>query len=106
MANRLSGRRILISIPIVIFIIFILFIGPNSPQSPVRVPNNLGKAASSVLVKDDLTKGEVVMPKLGNETAKYVAALDQQEDIFVLITSNGMIGPNWAVRPGSTSTRC
>lgn len=77
MANRLSGRRILISIPIVIFIIFILFIGPNSPQSPVRVPNNLGKAASSVLVKDDLTKGEVVMPKLGNETAKYVAALDQ-----------------------------
>ncbi|KAG2412533.1 FAD-linked sulfhydryl oxidase ERV2 [Aspergillus terreus] len=70
MANRLSGRRILISIPIVIFIIFILFVGPNSPQSPVRVSNNLGKAASSVLVKDDLTKGEVVMPKLGNETAK------------------------------------
>lgn len=77
MANRLSGRRLLISIPIAIFIIFILFIGPNS-QSRVRTPSPLGKTDSSPLVKDELTKGEVVMPRLGNETAKYAQTFGQR----------------------------
>ncbi|KAF9883988.1 hypothetical protein FE257_002429 [Aspergillus nanangensis] len=69
MATAFSGRRILISIPIAIFLIFILFIGPNS-QSAVRAPSHLTNPASSALIKDDLTKGAVVMPRLGNETAK------------------------------------
>ncbi|KKK14574.1 hypothetical protein ARAM_006315 [Aspergillus rambellii] len=68
MANRQITRRILISAAILIFFIFVLFIQPHGPPSPaVRAPGHLGKTAP---VKDDLIKGEIVMPRLGNETAK------------------------------------
>ncbi|KAL4754269.1 hypothetical protein BDW72DRAFT_190406 [Aspergillus terricola var. indicus] len=68
MANRQITRRILISASIMIFFLFVLFIQPYGPPSPsVRAPGHLEK---STPVKDDLIKGDVVMPRLGNETAK------------------------------------
>ncbi|KAL2823759.1 ERV/ALR sulfhydryl oxidase domain-containing protein [Aspergillus cavernicola] len=68
MANRQITRRILISASILIFFLFVLFIQPYGPPSPaVRAPGHLEK---SPIVKDDLTKGDIVMPRLGNETAK------------------------------------
>ncbi|KAL2858757.1 FAD dependent sulfhydryl oxidase Erv2 [Aspergillus pseudodeflectus] len=68
MANRQITRRILISASILIFILFVLFIQPYGPPSPaVRAPGHLEKAPQ---VKDDLIKGDIVMPRLGNETAK------------------------------------
>jgi hypothetical protein len=57
------------SASILIFILFVLFIQPYGPPSPaVRAPGHLEKAPQ---VKDDLIKGDIVMPRLGNETAKY-----------------------------------
>ncbi|KAL4796673.1 ERV/ALR sulfhydryl oxidase domain-containing protein [Aspergillus venezuelensis] len=68
MANRQITRRILISTSILIFFLFILFIQPYGPPSPaVRAPGHLEKTQS---VKEDLIKGDIVMPRLGNETAK------------------------------------
>ncbi|OJJ42909.1 hypothetical protein ASPZODRAFT_1236947 [Penicilliopsis zonata CBS 506.65] len=70
MANRQLTRRIFAAGAIAIFLLFILFIQPNGPPSPaVRAPGHIDKSAPS-LVKEDMLKGEVVMPKLGNETAK------------------------------------
>ncbi|PYI10612.1 FAD dependent sulfhydryl oxidase Erv2 [Aspergillus sclerotiicarbonarius CBS 121057] len=71
MANRQITRRILISAAISIFLLFVFFIRPEGPPSPaIRAPGHLEKSAQAVVSKDDLTKGEVVMPKLGNATAK------------------------------------
>ncbi|KAL4778912.1 ERV/ALR sulfhydryl oxidase domain-containing protein [Aspergillus varians] len=68
MANRQITRRILISASILVFFLFVLFIQPYGPPSPaVRAPGHLDK---STPIKDDLTKGDIVMPHLGNETAK------------------------------------
>ncbi|KAL4874634.1 FAD dependent sulfhydryl oxidase Erv2 [Aspergillus karnatakaensis] len=72
MANRQITRRILISASILVFFLFVLFIQPYGPPSPaVRAPGHLEKPEStSITVKEDLIKGDIVMPKLGNETAK------------------------------------
>lgn len=69
MANRQITRRILISASILVFFLFVLFIQPYGPPSPaVRAPGHLDKTTP---VQDDLKKGDIVMPRLGNETAKY-----------------------------------
>ncbi|GLA06361.1 hypothetical protein AnigIFM60653_007293 [Aspergillus niger] len=71
MANRQITRRILISAAISIFLLFVFFIRPEGPPSPaIRAPGHLEKSTQAVVSKDDLTKGEVVMPRLGNATAK------------------------------------
>lgn len=71
MANRQITRRILISAAIAIFLLFVFFIRPEGPPSPaIRAPGHLEKSTQAVVSKDDLTKGEVVMPRLGNATAK------------------------------------
>ncbi|KAI2912729.1 hypothetical protein CBS147320_10793 [Aspergillus niger] len=71
MANRHITRRILISAAIAIFLLFVFFIRPEGPPSPaIRAPGHLEKSTQAVVSKDDLTKGEVVMPRLGNATAK------------------------------------
>ncbi|KAL2861030.1 flavin-linked sulfhydryl oxidase ERV2 [Aspergillus lucknowensis] len=68
MANRQITRRILISASILVFFLFILFIQPYGPPSPtVRAPGHLERVPN---VNDDLIKGDIVMPRLGNETAK------------------------------------
>lgn len=70
-------RLILVSSVAIIFIIFFVFFVPTGPESPAtRAPGHLDKASSSDAnlgksrVTDDILKGDVVMPKLGNETAK------------------------------------
>ncbi|KAL4869224.1 hypothetical protein BDV12DRAFT_196472 [Aspergillus spectabilis] len=69
MANRQITRRILISASILIFFLFVLFIQPYGPPSPaIRAPGHLVEKPAPV--GDDLIKGEIVMPRLGNETAK------------------------------------
>lgn len=76
MANRQITRRILITSAIAVFILFVLFIRPQGPPSPaVRAPGHIEKSAPAVTIKDDLLKGEVIMPRLGNETAKYANLL-------------------------------
>lgn len=74
MANRSMTRRIAISIVISICLVFFLFIRPQGPPSPaVRAPGHIahGRApASGITIQDDTLKGAVIMPKLGNATAK------------------------------------
>ncbi|PYH40831.1 flavin-linked sulfhydryl oxidase ERV2 [Aspergillus saccharolyticus JOP 1030-1] len=71
MAHRQITRQLLVGASITIFLIFLFFIQPQGPPSPaVRAPGHLDKSAPAVVSKDDLIKGEVVMPKLGNATAK------------------------------------
>lgn len=74
MATRQITRRIAISASISLFLIFFLFIRPHGPPSPaVRAPGHIDhSAAPGITIHDDMLKGEVVMPKLGNATAKYV----------------------------------
>jgi hypothetical protein len=76
MANRQITRRILITSAIAVFVLFVLFIRPQGPPSPaLRAPGHIDKSPPAVTVKDDLLKGEVIMPRLGNETAKYANLL-------------------------------
>lgn len=72
MANRQITRRVVVSAVIALFIVFVLFYQPKGPLSPaVRAPGHIDKSApASKIPKDDLLKGEVVMPRLGNETVK------------------------------------
>jgi len=75
---RLRVRLVLVSGLAITFIIyFLFFLLPSGPDSPsVRAPGHLDKTSSSsensanTKIADDLLKGSVVMPKLGNETAK------------------------------------
>lgn len=72
MANRQLTRRILLSIFLAIFFIFILFSRPEGPPSPaVRAPGHIDKSTPKGPISKEILKGEVVMPHLGNETAKY-----------------------------------
>lgn len=84
MANRQITRRVLISAAVSICIVFFLFIRPQGPPSPaIRAPGHIDHSvapaapvapapapAPAVTIQDDILKGEVVMPKLGNATAK------------------------------------
>lgn len=71
MASRQITRRILVSASIAIFLILVLFIRPQGPPSPaIRAPGHIEKSASHVAAKDEMLKGGVVMPHLGNETVK------------------------------------
>ncbi|PLB36611.1 flavin-linked sulfhydryl oxidase ERV2 [Aspergillus candidus] len=71
MANRHITRRILLSAIGLLFFLFLFFVRPQGPPSPaIRAPGHLDHSAAAKLTKDDLTRGEVVMPRLGNETAK------------------------------------
>ncbi|KAJ5651490.1 FAD-linked sulfhydryl oxidase ERV2 [Penicillium longicatenatum] len=76
MANRQITRRIAISAALSIFFVFFLFIRPQGPPSPaVRAPGHITHEPApapvpGTTIKEDLLKGSVVMPKLGNETVK------------------------------------
>ncbi|KAJ5645857.1 FAD-linked sulfhydryl oxidase ERV2 [Penicillium lividum] len=74
MANRQITRRIAISVALSIFLILFLFIRPQGPPSPaIRAPGHItheSPPAPAISIHDDLLKGSVVMPKLGNETVK------------------------------------
>jgi hypothetical protein len=74
MANRQMTRRIAISAVIAICLVFFLFINPQGPPSPaVRAPGHIAHGAapgSGITIQEDTLKGAVVMPKLGNATAK------------------------------------
>lgn len=76
MANRQITRRIAISAVISILLIFFLFIRPQGPPSPaIRAPGHITHNAASpgIIIQEETLKGDIVMPKLGNATAKYVA---------------------------------
>ncbi|KAJ5717394.1 FAD-linked sulfhydryl oxidase ERV2 [Penicillium malachiteum] len=73
MANR-QITRIFISAALAICLVFFLFLRPQGPPSPaVRAPGHITHAttpAPGITIQEDLLKGAVVMPKLGNETMK------------------------------------
>lgn len=74
MANRQITRRIVISAAIAVCLVFFLFVRPQGPPSPaVRAPGHIAHnamAAPGITIQEDTLKGPVMMPKLGNETAK------------------------------------
>lgn len=78
MANRQITRRIAISAAISILLVFFLFIRPQGPPSPaIRAPGHITHNAASpgITIQEETLKGDIVMPKLGNATAKYVPAM-------------------------------
>jgi hypothetical protein len=73
MANRQMTRRIAIAAVVSICLVLFLFIRPQGPPSPaIRAPGHIvhGAPASGITIQEDTLKGAVVMPKLGNATAK------------------------------------
>ncbi|KAL2009993.1 hypothetical protein VTN00DRAFT_5800 [Thermoascus crustaceus] len=71
MAKPPTPRLVLVSAIALVFIIFVLFFEPQGPPSPAaRAPGHLEKSSTNFVVEDEMLKGGVVMPKLGNETAK------------------------------------
>ncbi|KAL1979916.1 hypothetical protein VTN96DRAFT_4982 [Rasamsonia emersonii] len=71
MAARPTARVFLISVVVVFFLVDIIFLRPQGPPSPAsRAPGHLDKSLPNLEIDDDILKGNVVMPKLGNETAK------------------------------------
>lgn len=73
MAARPTTRLIFLSTFALIFIFYVAFVQPKGPDSPAtRAPGHLMDAKSSLALDEDVLKGQVIMPKLGNETAKCV----------------------------------
>lgn len=79
MAARPTTRYVLLSTFALLFVIYFIFLQPRGPDSPAtRAPGHLtdtkNAIPSNLALDDDVLKGAVVMPKLANETAKYVLA--------------------------------
>lgn len=77
MATRPTTRLVLLSTFALLFVIYLIFLQPRGPESPAaRAPGHLTDAKSTIPLSlglsEDVLKGDVVMPKLANETAKYV----------------------------------
>lgn len=75
MANRQITRRIAISAAISLALIFFLFVRPQGPPSPaIRAPGHIthNAPAPGITIQEETLKGDIVMPRLGNATAKYV----------------------------------
>ncbi|KAH8703305.1 putative FAD dependent sulfhydryl oxidase Erv2 [Talaromyces proteolyticus] len=75
MAARPTTRLVFLSTFALLFIFYFLFIQPKGPESPAtRAPGHLvdtkSTISSNLAISQDVLKGEVVMPKLANETAK------------------------------------
>lgn len=71
MANRQLTRRIIITSILATFLLIILYARPEGPPSPaVRAPGHIDRHSPKGPIDKDMLKGEVVMPHLGNETAK------------------------------------
>jgi FAD-linked sulfhydryl oxidase len=71
MANRQITRRVLLSAVVLVCIIFVLFIRPQGPPSPaIRAPGHIEKPGLHTAAREEMLKGETVMPRLGNETVK------------------------------------
>lgn len=63
--------RIIISTILAISLLLILFAKPEGPPSPaVRAPGHIDKHAPKGPIPKEMLKGDVVMPHLGNATAK------------------------------------
>lgn len=77
MATRSATRLVLLSTFALLFVIYFIFLQPRGPESPAtRAPGHLTETKSTIpsnlMLNEDVLKGEVVMTKLANETAKYV----------------------------------
>ncbi|KUL82868.1 hypothetical protein ZTR_09011 [Talaromyces verruculosus] len=75
MAARPTTRYVLLSTFALLFVIYFIFLQPRGPDSPAtRAPGHLtdtkNTIPSNLALDDDVLKGNVVMPKLANETAK------------------------------------
>ncbi|WEW56786.1 flavin-linked sulfhydryl oxidase [Emydomyces testavorans] len=71
MAMRPTSRLFVLTGMIVFFILTITFFQRQDPLSPkARAPGHLGKPLPVGDISDRMLGGSVVMPKLGNETAK------------------------------------
>lgn len=73
MAARPTTRLVFLSTIALFFIFYFAFVQPKGPDSPaMRAPGHLMDTKSSIALDEDVLKGQVIMPKLGNETAKCV----------------------------------
>ncbi|CRG91133.1 FAD-linked sulfhydryl oxidase ERV2 [Talaromyces islandicus] len=74
MAARPTTRLIFLSTFALFFMFYFVFMQPKAPDSPAtRAPGHLMDAKSlsgNLALSEDVLKGQVIMPKLGNETAK------------------------------------
>ncbi|EFW20990.1 FAD dependent sulfhydryl oxidase [Coccidioides posadasii str. Silveira] len=71
MATRPTSRLFVLTGMVVFFILTITFFRQPAPLSPkLRAPGHLGKSLPSVDVSDRMLEGNIVMPQLGNATAK------------------------------------
>lgn len=80
MAARPPSRILLLTSLTLVFLLFVLVFRQQTPLSPeARAPGHLDKHGANVALDADMLAGEAIMPKLGNETAKY--ALSQRMPI-------------------------
>ncbi|PGH26454.1 hypothetical protein AJ80_01953 [Polytolypa hystricis UAMH7299] len=71
MAHRPNSRLVITTGLVVFFILTLAFFRHQSPASPAtRAPGHVDKSFPNVDISESMLHGEVVMPKLGNETAK------------------------------------
>ncbi|KAJ5923806.1 FAD-linked sulfhydryl oxidase ERV2 [Penicillium verhagenii] len=74
MISQKTKNRFFISFTLSICLILFVLLQPSGPPSPaVRAPGHItheSAPAGGVTIQEDLLKGSVVMPKLGNETVK------------------------------------
>jgi len=79
MAARPTTRLVFLSTFALLFIFYFVFVQPKGPDSlAMRAPGHLMEAKNLAL-DEDVLKGQVIMPKLGNETAKcapFLLSLD------------------------------
>lgn len=89
MSARPTTRLVLLSTFALLFIIYFIFLQPRGPDSPAtRAPGHLtdtkNTIPSALALDDEVLKGAVVMPKLANETAKYVLSCQSSSDARII----------------------
>ncbi len=71
MAHRPSSRFLVFTGLIIFFLFFIAYFRQEAPLSPeARAPGHVDKTIPNMVISKEMLEGDVVMPKLGNATAK------------------------------------
>lgn len=82
-------------------------VGVRHPLANGRGGVPEGVAPARYEIHESTLSGHVIAPKLGNETAKYVAVANPSATIYEALQTTDMLStePNLAVQHGSSSTR-
>lgn len=98
---RTTPRVFLATMLAAFFLLTLSFFHQPSPPSPaVRAPGHVDPTPVQARVSDEMLGGGVVMPHLGNATAKWVCS----NKVMFSVDASSCIGRSWGGQRGSFCT--